>query len=139
MIFASLFAIVALALLCALIFAMTINALPLYAGIAVGLFTYSLGLGITASILIGLLVGIVTLTAAHLALAASTSTPVHAVIGLMFAAPAAFVGYHLVHGIMLLTTASTFASALMATFGALVAGLAAWARIGPRGAPHPAR
>ena len=47
----------------------------------------------------------------------------------MFACPAAFVGYHLVHGILKIAALSSFWAVFLALMGALIAFRVAWSRM----------
>src|SRR5690606_24832635 len=95
MILAILFAIVAIVLLCKLTFNLIIYALPLYIGATIATMLHSGGTGWLASAAAGIAAAIATLVIAHWLLAFAKSPFTQGLIGLAFAAPAAFAAYHL--------------------------------------------
>ena len=117
---------VAIALCCALLFRLSIYALPLFVAFAAGSATYPSGYGIIAALVAAVLAAIATIAIAQLALGLAKSDLARAVIGLVFALPAAFAGYHAVHGIAVATmTASSWQVAISLIGGAVIA-TASW-------------
>ncbi len=106
-------------------------ALPLYAGIGAALFLAGHGFGYPASIAAGLLAGATIHVAGRMVFA--TMPPLfRPVVAMVFVIPAAFAGYQAVRGLagLALTQGALLESTGAA--GALVAGLAAWRRLGTR-------
>ena len=93
----------AIALCCALLFRLSIYALPLFVAFAVAFTTYHSGYGIIATLVAAVLAAIATIAIAQIALGLAKSDLARAAIGLVFALPAAFAGYHAVHGIAVAT------------------------------------
>src|SRR5262245_15415404 len=82
-------ALVGLAYLCWLLFALAVYALPLFAGITAGLAIYHTGSGPIGAIIVGLIAGTIPLIAGQTALMTLRSPVVRAGIALLFAVPAA--------------------------------------------------
>ena len=94
---------VAIALCCALLFRLSIYALPLFVAFAAASATFHNGYGIIAALVAAVLAAIATIAIAQIALGLAKSDLARAAIGLVFALPAAFAGYHAVHGIAVAT------------------------------------
>ncbi|WP_123906192.1 hypothetical protein [Sphingorhabdus sp. YGSMI21] len=141
MILAIIFAIVAILLLCKLTFNLIIYALPLYVGATAGFALYSGGTGWFVSVFAGIVAAMATLILAHWLLALAKSPLMQTAIGLVFAAPAAFAAYHLVHGIVASSMPSTIWTVAVSGTGAAIFGIFAWTRalsLSPAPAPTPA-
>jgi hypothetical protein len=80
-------ALVGLAYLCWLLFALAVYALPLFAGVTAGLATYHSGSGPIGAIIVGLIASSVTLVLAQIAFTTLRSPLIRAVIALLFAVP----------------------------------------------------
>jgi hypothetical protein len=91
--------IVAVFLICGLLFRLSIHALPLFVAFLAGSAAYRSGSGILAALAVATIAAIILLVVAQVALAAAKSDLTRAAIGIAFAAPAAVAGYHAVHGI----------------------------------------
>ena len=128
MILAIIFAIVAIVLLCKLTFNLIIYALPLYVGATVGVWLHSSGTGWLASGAAGIAAAIITLALAHWLLALTKSSFTLGLIGVAFAAPAAFAAYHLVHSIVASSMPSAIWTAAVSGIGAAIFGIFAWSR-----------
>lgn len=119
-------------LLCRLAFLLAVYALPLFTGAAVGAAAHALGTGLVASALLAALAGIVALAACHFAMNVLQPSVMRTVVVALFAAPAAFAGYHLAHGLTALTALTAVPEPLpqLVAFAAalLVAG-AVWTRL----------
>ncbi|TMK09763.1 MAG: hypothetical protein E6G75_20880, partial [Alphaproteobacteria bacterium] len=87
-------ALVGLAYLCWLLFALAVYALPLFAGVTAGLATYHSGSGPIGAIIVGLIASSVTLVLGQIAFTTLRSPLIRAVIALLFVVPAAIAGYH---------------------------------------------
>lgn len=128
MILAIIFAIIALALLCKLTFNLIIYALPLYMGATASFWLYSARTGWFVSAAAGIITAIATLVIAHWLLALAKSSFTLGLIGLAFAAPAAFAAYHLVHGIVASSMPSAIWTVAVSGTGGGVFAIFAWTR-----------
>jgi hypothetical protein len=120
---------VGLGYLCWLIFALAVNALPLFAGVTAGLAAYHSGSGPIAAIAVGAIVSVIVLFAGQVAFRTLGSTSVRAAIALLFAVPAALAGYHAARGLAHLLVPIEGWQETMAIAGAIMVATIAWARI----------
>ena len=117
---------VAIALCCALLFRLSIYALPLFVAFAVVSTTYHSGYDIIAALVAAVLAAIATIAIAQIALGLAKSDLARAAIGLVFALPAAFAGYHAVHGIAVATMPVSSGQVAVSLIGAAVIATASW-------------
>jgi hypothetical protein len=120
---------IGLGYLCWLIFALAVNALPLFAGVTAGLAAYQSNSGPIAAIAVAAIVSVIILLAGQIAFRTLRSTPVRAVIALLFAVPAAVAGYHAAHGLAHIVVPIEGWRQTMAIAGAIMVATIAWARI----------
>ncbi len=80
--------------LCVLLFRATTYTLPAFVGFSAGWFALNSGAGPVGAIVVGMVAGSTTLVTCQLLFDRSRSLFVRVVIALIFAAPAAFAGYH---------------------------------------------
>jgi hypothetical protein len=120
---------VGLGYLCWLIFALAVDALPLFAGVTAGLAAYNSNSGPIAAIAVAAIVSLIVLFAGQIAFRTLRSTPVRAVIALLFAVPAAIAGYHAAHGLAHVVVPIEAWREAMAIAGAVMVATIAWARI----------
>ena len=120
---------ISLGYLCWLIFALAVNALPLFAGVTAGLAAYQSNSGPIAAIAVTAIVSVIVLLAGQIAFRTLRSTPVRAVIALLFAVPAAVAGYHAAHGLAHIVVPIEGWRQTMAIAGAIMVATIAWARI----------
>ena len=118
--------IVAVFMICALLFRLSIYALPLFVAFLAGSATYRSDSGIIAAITAAVIAAIVLLAAAQLALAFARSELTRALIGIVFAAPAAVAGYHAVYGIAVTTMPQSAWQLVVSLIGAAVVATASW-------------
>ena len=118
--------IVAVFMICALLFRLSIYALPLFVASLAGSATYRSDSGIVAAIVAAAIAAIVLLAAAQLALAFARSELTRAAIGIAFAAPAAVAGYHAVHGIAAATMPPSAWQLVLSLLGAAIIATASW-------------
>jgi len=118
--------IVAVFMICALLFRLSIYALPLFVAFLAGSATYRSDSGIIAAIAAAAIAAIVLLAAAQLALAFARSELTRALIGIVFAAPAAVAGYHAVYGIAVTTMPQSAWQLVVSLIGAAVVATASW-------------
>ena len=120
---------VGLGYLCWLIFALAVNALPLFAGVTAGLAAYQSNSGPIAAIAVAAIVSVIVLLAGQIAFRTLRSTTVRAVIALLFAVPAAVAGYHAALGLAHIVVPIEGWRQTMAIAGAIMVATIAWARI----------
>ncbi|MBU2587074.1 MAG: hypothetical protein KJ872_03070 [Alphaproteobacteria bacterium] len=126
--------IVAVFLCCALLFHLSIYALPLFVAFLAGSAIYRSGSGIVAALAAAAIVATVLLAVAQVALAFAKSDVTRAAIGVSFAAPAAIAGYHAVHGIAAATMPPSAWQLVLSVLGAAIiaaASLTQWSRTRP--------
>ena len=121
--------IVGLGFLCWLLFTLAVFVLPLFAAVSAGMYVHDSGTGPIGAIVAGALAGILTLIAGQVIFATARSPFIRLGVALLFAAPAAFAGYHATHGIAALTMPSGIWQQIFAGVGAVVVGATAWARM----------
>lgn len=118
--------IVAVFLCCALLFRLSIYALPLFVAFLAGSAIYQSGSGIIATLAAAAIAAIILLGVAQFALAFAKSDMTRAVVGIAFAAPAAVAGYHAVHGIAAATMPPTAWQLIVSLLGAAIIATASW-------------
>ena len=118
--------IVAMFLICALLFRISIHALPLFVAYVAASATYDSGYGIIAALAAAALAATILLAVAQLALALAKSDVMRTVIGLAFAAPAAVAGYHAVQGIAAATMPPSVWPTGLSLLGAAIIAAASW-------------
>ncbi len=118
--------IVAVFMICALLFRLTIYALPLFVAFLAGSATYRGDNGIVAALAAAGIAAMILLAAAQFALAFAKSDATRAAIGIAFAAPAAVAGYHAVHGIAAATMPQSAWQIVISLIGAAVIATASW-------------
>lgn len=118
--------IVAVFMICALLFRLSIYALPLFVAFLAGSAAYRGDNGIVAALVAAAIAAIVLLAAAQFALAFAKSDLTRAMIGIAFAAPAGVAGYHAVHGIAAATMPQSAWQIIVSLIGAVVIATASW-------------
>ncbi|WP_211849387.1 hypothetical protein [Neoroseomonas eburnea] len=108
-----------------LLFTLAIYAVPFFVGLTVCMWAFETGAGVIGAVLVGLVAGVLALFAAQLLFASVRSLALRAVIALLFAAPAAVAGYHVVLGISVLLVPSEAWRHVFAAIGGLVVGVSA--------------
>ncbi|MBW0150807.1 MAG: hypothetical protein U1A07_07770 [Phenylobacterium sp.] len=121
--------VVALGVMCWLLFNLAAFALPLFAGVSVGLIAMDAGAGPLGGIFVGLLVGASTLVAGQLVFTLAPSIPVRLAVAALFAAPAALAGYHATLGLAAMAIPTEGWRQAFAIIGGLVIGFTALARL----------
>lgn len=130
MILAVLFATIATISLCALLITLTVYALPFYIGLTVAILMHSSGSGLIPSAIAAIGAAVATLVTLQILIATVRSPALRAGIGVLFAAPAAFAGYHAAHGIMVAMYSTGAGAFVIAVISAAVVGIVAWLQIG---------
>jgi hypothetical protein len=126
--------IVAVFLCCALLFRLSIYALPLFVAFLAASATYRTDSGIFAALAAAAISAIILLAAARLALAFAKSDLIRSAVGVAFAAPAAIAGYHAVHGIAAAIMPPSAWQLALSLLGAAIiaaASLTQWSRARP--------
>ena len=118
--------IVAVFLCCALLFRLSIYALPLFVAFLAASVTYRSGSGIIATLAAAAIAAIILLAVAQIALSFAKSDLARAAIGVAFAAPAAVAGYHAVHGIAAATMPASGWQLVVSLLGAAIIAVASW-------------
>ena len=121
--------VVGLGVFCWALFALAIHALPFFAGMAAGIYTYQAGAGPLAAIVVGFVASGFTLVVGRYAFSVARSPIVRLVIGLLFAVPAAHAGYSVTLALAHVGIPSEWWRESFAMFGAIVVGSTAWARV----------
>lgn len=124
-----LLAILSIAVLCWLLFALAVYALPFFAAVSIGMWVYGAGTGPFGAVAVALIAGVLTLVTGQLILAFVHSTWIRLAAALLFAAPAALAGYHATHDLARLTIASEDWQIAFSILGALIVALTAWVRM----------
>jgi len=120
--------IVGLGFFCGLLFTLAIYALPTFAGLAAGLAAFHSGAGVVGAITVGLLVAAAILALGQFAFA-TTRTPLRAIVGLFYAAPAAIAGYQVSFALAGLGLPGGVWQTAFAVIGAVVSGCTAFSRL----------
>ena len=118
--------IVAVLLCCALLFRLSIYALPLFVAFLAGSAVYRSDSGIIAALAAAAVAAIILLAVGQLAAAFAKSDLARAAIGVAFAAPAAVAGYHAVHGIAAATMPPSAWQLVISLLGAAIIAAASW-------------
>lgn len=118
-----------LGLLCWLIFALAVYAVPFFAAVSVGMLAFNSGAGVIGGLLVGVLAGASTLVMGQIAFAMTRSAILRATIGVVFAVPAALAGYHVVLAISQIGVPSLAWREIFPCFGAASVGATAWMRL----------
>jgi hypothetical protein len=128
-IFAPLFALVGIGVLCWLMFTLAIFALPFFVGLTVGIWAFHTGAGVFGGILVGLAAGAATFGAGRFALALIRWTWLRLLIILIFVVPAAAAGYGATHGLAHLMMPSETFQMIFSVIGAIAVAITAFVRL----------
>jgi hypothetical protein len=127
----------ALGALCWVLFNLAVFALPFFAGVSAGMAALHPGAGPVGAFAIGILAGAATLVAGQFAVTLLPSPLLRGGVALLFAAPAAFAGYHASHGIAAMTMPSEAWRQAFAVMGSLIVGITALVRVSQPLLPSP--
>ena len=139
-------AILGIGFLCWLVFTLAVYALPFFVGLTAGMAAYHSGAGVLGGIVVGFVVGAVTLGLGQFAFASIPSALVRAAIALLFAVPAAIAGYHATLGLAHIAVPSATWREIFSVAGAICIGCTAFIRmaamalppaLGPATSPEP--
>ena len=120
---------VGIGFICWLLFSLAVYALPFFAAVSAGLWAYHSDAGPLGAIIVGILVGVVSWVAGQYVFAFARSTRIRVAVALLFAAPAAFAGYHATLGLAKLTVSSGAWQIAFSIVGAVAVGVTAWTRM----------
>ena len=126
-------------LFCWLIFTLAVYALPFFVGLTAGMAAFHGGAGVLGAILVGIVIGALTLGIGQVAFALVKPMALRAVIAAAFAIPAAIAGYHAVLGLSQIGVPSLLWREVFAWIGAILIGGTAWARMTVFAEPLPLR
>ena len=121
--------VVGLGVICWALFTLAVHALPFFVGMIAGLYAYQNGIGPFGAIVVGFAASGFTLVVGQYAFSVARSPIVRLVIGLLFALPAARVGYDVTLGLAHIGVPSGWWREAFGIFGAFAVGYAAWARV----------
>ncbi|MGE0774936.1 MAG: hypothetical protein AB7G25_03865 [Sphingomonadaceae bacterium] len=137
-ILAILTSLVAIALLCWLLFTLAVFALPAFVGVTAGAWANGTGAGIAGAVLIGAVAAAITLAAGHLLITFVRPVWLKLIVAAAFVAPAAIAGFHATHGIVKHLMPSDAWQIVFSVIGAIAIGITAFARVaGMAAAPAP--
>jgi len=120
---------VGLVYVCWLLFSLAVYALPFFVGVTAGLAAYHSGSGPIAAIIVGAIVGSVTLVIGQIAFTSLQSPVMRAALAVFFAVPAAVAGYHAAGGLAHLVIAAEGWRDAVAISGAAVVAATAFMRM----------
>ena len=129
MFLAAALSIAALAFICWLLFNLAVYAFPFFAGLSIGMLAYQTGAGAIGAMIVGLVVGVVTLVFGQLLFASIHSPAIRSAVALVYAGPAALAGYHAVHGLSAIGGAEEAWRQVFSVLGAIVVAGVAWFRM----------
>ncbi|GLQ12543.1 hypothetical protein GCM10007913_44760 [Devosia yakushimensis] len=124
--------------LCWLLFNLAVFALPLFAGICIGLWANSTGAGGLGGVIVGALAAAATFGLFQLLLLVLRPAWLKLLVLLVFVAPAVIAGYHATFGIVKLTMPSETWQVVFAIAGAIAVGITALLRLTMMAPPGPA-
>jgi hypothetical protein len=114
---------------CFLLFRSAVYALPVFAGFAAGFWAVDTGAGPIGAIGIGAVIGGATFAMLQVAFGLARSAVVRVLLAFVFAAPAAYAGYHVVFGLTQFGIPSDVWRHVFAAASAIVVGFTAVARL----------
>lgn len=91
---------IAIGMLCWLLFTLAVFALPAFAGVTAGAWAYQTGAGLPGSALVGIAVAGAVFGIGHLLLAFARPLWLRLTVALAFVVPAGIAGFHATHGIV---------------------------------------
>jgi hypothetical protein len=131
------FSVIGLGYLCWTLFDLIVYALPAIVGVTAGFAAYHSGAGVLGAVIVAPIAGGFTLGVGQAALETYPSPKIRTAIALLFAVPAAWVGYMLTLGLAQLGVPSLAWQQAFALFGSMVVGATAWERMMQQNPPEP--
>lgn len=114
---------------CWVLFTLAVHALPFFLAVSAGMLAYQTGAGGPGAIIVAFVAGAVALVLGQTVFAAVRSPVLRGAIGVLYAAPAAFAGYHAVHGLVAIGGPAAAWHELLSVAGAFVIGFVAYGRV----------
>ncbi|MEL6644930.1 MAG: hypothetical protein AAFO57_00805 [Pseudomonadota bacterium] len=136
MFFFTVFTLVGLGALCWLTFNMAAVALPLAIAVTSGIQLHEAGHSAAVSIAVGLFIGGCIASLGELAFERARSVFLKLAMGLTYAVPAGFAGFHVANALAELGRANDTITTILAWLGAVAIGCAAWMRVSGSAAGH---
>jgi hypothetical protein len=130
------FSVVGLGYLCWALFDLIVYALPAVVGVTAGFAAYHSGAGLLGAIIVAPIAGGFTLGVGQAAIETNRSPKIRAAIALLFAVPAAWVGYVLALGLAQPGVPSVAWQQAFALYGSMVVGAMAWERMMQQSPPE---
>ncbi|RWH59336.1 MAG: hypothetical protein EOQ82_05795 [Mesorhizobium sp.] len=127
----------AIVVLCWLLFSLAVFALPLFAGVTLGLWAYGTGAGVLGGVFVGAVAAAATFGLFQLLLRFVRPVWLKLLVLLVFVGPSIIAGYHATFGIMKLTMPSESWQVVFATIGAIAVGIVAFLRLTMMAPPGP--
>ena len=127
--------VVGLGVLCWALFTLAVHALPFFAGLSAGIYSFQAGMDPFGAIVIGFIVACCTLVVGRYAFSAARAPIVRLLVGLLFAVPAASAGYDVTLALSLIGIPSEWWRESFAVFGAIAVGSTTWARLSTQTGP----
>jgi hypothetical protein len=121
--------ILGLGAICWLLFSLAVYALPFCVGMTIGFAALHGGSGVVIAFGAGALAAGITLALGRIAFAAAHPPLIRAAIGLLYAIPAGFAGYHLSYGLTGISVTDEAWHAASALVGAVLIGVTAFSRM----------
>lgn len=118
-----------IAVLCGLLFALAVRALPLFIGAYAGALVFQNGAGAVLAIVIGLISAASAFGITQFAFARTGSASARLVIAVLVTAPATIAGYHATLGVARIAVSSESGRQILALLGSIVVGCAALVRL----------
>ncbi|TIW93794.1 MAG: hypothetical protein E5V37_12070 [Mesorhizobium sp.] len=137
-ILATLASLAAIIALCWLLFTLAVFALPLFAGVTLGLWAYGTGAGVLGGFLVGAVAAAATFGLFQVLLRFVRPAWLKLLVLLVFVGPSVIAGYHATFSIMKLTMPSETWRVIFATIGAIAVGIVAFLRLTMMVPPGPA-
>lgn len=124
-----LLSIAAIGFLCWLLFTLAVFAMPVFAGVSAGVWTYHSGAGWLGAILVGITSAALMLGIVQFLLIIVRPLWMRMLIAIFFVAPAAVAGFHATHGIAKHTVPSEGWQIFFSIFGAIAVAATAFMRV----------
>ena len=124
-------------ILCWLLFTLAVYALPLFVGVAVGMWAHDAGAGVVGGFIVGALAAGAVAIIGQLIFAFTRPLWIRLIVALLFAGPAAVAGYAATHGIAKHLMPSEDWQMAFSIVGAVAVGITALFRMAGTAPPEP--
>ena len=136
-VFSILGSLAAIGMLCWLLFALAVFALPAFVGVSAGIWAHQTGAGVLGAIVIGAVAAGASFGVGHLLLAVLRPMWLKLLVALAFVAPAVVAGFHATHGIVKHMMPSETWQLVFSVIGAIAIGITAFVRVTSMAGPGP--